>query len=250
MKALKLSLIGVAAYVAFAVLLIPADRLYGWFGDRQQVVKLYDISGTVWSGGARTALLGNQALRTVKWQVRPWSVVTGGLKIAWSFDNGDAWANGVASLNMNNTLGFKDTTAKLPISQLQPYLRLPVVLEGLISLDVDSLTYDPVTQWVTKAQGVVNWNEAGVAKVTDQPLGDFRLAVATESDQIKGQLQDGGGGPLAAAGLLEISPERKWSFDGELSLRDQSRRDLVNMLSLFGPADPQGRIKLKQSGVL
>lgn len=250
MKAVKLSLIGILAYVAFSVLLIPADRLYGWFGDRQQFVKLYGISGTVWSGSARAAQVGGQALRAVKWQVRPWSVVTGGLNIAWSFDNGDAWANGVASLNMNNTLGFKNTAAKIPVSQLQPHLRIPVVLEGMVSLDVGSLTYDPATQWVTKAEGVINWNEAGVAKVTDKPIGDFRLSVVTESDQIKGQLQDAGSGPLAATGLLEITPDRKWAFDGEISLRDQNRLDLVNVLSLFGRADPQGRMKLKQSGVL
>lgn len=247
-KGLAYAAIGFLAYIIFAVVLLPADRVYGWIGQSLGAVKLYDVSGTIWSGAARGALIDGRPLRSVKWQIRPWSVFLGKVQIGWSFDNGDSWGKGVAALGMNKMLGLQDVQAQIPVSQLQPMLRLPVQLEGVLAVDVDDLDYDPATQLVTQATGIVTWNDAGVAKVTDASLGTFRLTVTSEDDKILGQLQDGGEGPLSANGNLVLTPDRKWSFQGEVALRDPQRRDVANVLNLLGRPNAEGKIPLQQTG--
>lgn len=249
-KALAFGGVGFLAYLAFAVVLLPADRVYGWLGQSQTAVKLYDISGTFWSGAARGALIDGRSLRSVTWQVRPWSVFLGKVQIAWAFDNGDAFGKGVAALGMNKTLGLSNVQAQIPVSELQPLLRLPVQLEGVLNVDVEDLDYDPATQRVSEATGVVAWNNAGVAKVTDTPLGTFRLTVTSDEGKILGQLQDVGEGPLSAAGNLVLTPDRQWSFQGEVGLRDPQRRDVANVLNLLGRPNADGKIPLQQTGTL
>ncbi len=239
------------AYLVFLVASFPADRVYAYMKDSLEKTTLYGITGTVWSGAAKAAESDGRVFRTVRWGVRPWSVVLGRVDIRWSFDNGDAWGSGVAGLALDDTIKLRSLEALLPVSELQSFFpRLPAQLNGTLSIELDSAEYSPQEKRLSEAFGVVTWNNATVTVMEEASLGNFNMTLETNDDGITGTLTDEGDGPLSADGLLLLKPDNAYQFNATFAARDPQRRDLVQGLRLLGRPDAQGAVKVDYSGKL
>src|SRR5689334_9572183 len=67
--------IGIGAYIAFALSSFPAGTAYSWFAPAG--LQLQGLEGTLWSGRAAAASIGELSLHDIRWSVHAWQLLLG-----------------------------------------------------------------------------------------------------------------------------------------------------------------------------
>jgi hypothetical protein len=125
--------------------------------------------------------------------------------------------------------------------------KLPLGLQGAVGLNLAQLEIDD--QMLTEAEGTIAWQSAAFSFPSQVNLGDLKLTLATQNDQIKATLVDGGG-PLQAEGLLTIKQDGKYKFTGTFAARDKTQTALSQNLRLLGRSGADGKVKVNKSGAV
>lgn len=240
---------GAVLYFAFLVITFPAERAYVLMKSKLTGITLYNVSGSVWSGNASAAQLGQKLFQSITWDIKPWSVLLGRLDIGWSFDNGEAKGHGVAGLSPSGNISFRNVTALLPIKELRPWLmRIPAPLEGSVVIELDDALTESKAKRLTEANGKLVWKAASIAVGAGIPLGDFQMMLNTGDEGIKGVVKDLGG-PIQAQATLLLK-DGILQLSGTLVSRDTRRTDITQGLSLLGRPGPDGRFSINYKGAL
>ena len=251
---LPLVVFGLLVYLVALVLTFPAERAYShWQASEtaNKAVALSGISGSVWSGKAGVALIQGQQLKDVEWTLRPWSLLFGQVGLSWRFQlpesEGEAgYAQAETALGLDGSVSFEQLEARLPAAWVAAAANAAVVRpSGSVSVNLEQLRWDG--QSLVSADGRVAWHGAGVDIFKPVMLGDLALSLETTDEAVKGVVSDGGG-PLSLDGLLTLTPDGQYAFNGSLAARNAP--DLENALRSMGRAGADGRIKLKRSGSL
>lgn len=247
---LPLVVFGLLVYLAALIFTFPAERAYAHWQASEQANKsfaLSGISGSVWSGKASMALIQGQPLKDVKWTLHPSSLLFGQVGLSWRFqlpENGYAQAE--TAFGLDSSVSFEQLEARLPASWVAAVANAAVVRpSGDLSANLTQLTWDG--QSLSSAEGRVAWHGAGVNIFKPVALGDLALSLETTDDAVKGVVSDGGG-PLSLDGLLTLSPDGQYAFNGSLAARNAP--DLEAALRSMGRTGTDGRIQLKRSGSL
>lgn len=257
---LPLVVFGLLVYLVALVLTFPAERAYAHWQSSAQANKsiaLSGISGSVWSGKAGMALIQGQQLKDVEWSLRPWSLLFGQVGLSWRFQlpaedgqavegGGGGYAQAETGLGLDGSVSLEQLEARLPAQWVAAVAKAAVVRpSGVVSVNLKQLRWDG--QSLVSAEGRVAWHGAGVNIFKPVALGDLALSLETTDEAVKGVLSDGGG-PLSLDGLLTLSPDGKYEFNGSFAARNSP--DLENALRSMGRAGADGRIKLKRAGSL
>jgi general secretion pathway protein N len=270
---LPLVVFGLLVYLVSLVLSFPAERAYlhlkaHWPGSEStnKAIALSGISGSVWSGKARMALVQGQPLKDVEWTLHPWSLLFGQVGVSWRFQlpesdgegghkanvpGGDSesalgYAQATTALGLDGSIRFEQLEARLPAQLVAALANAAVVRpSGAVSVNLKQLRWDG--QSLVAAEGRVAWHGAGVNIFKPVALGDLSLSLETADNAVKGVVADGGG-PLSLDGLLTLAPDGTYEFNGSLAARNSP--DLDAALRSMGRAGADGRIKLKRSGSL
>ena len=251
---LPLVVFGLLVYLVALVLTFPAERAYAHWkasGHASRTVALSGISGSVWSGKAGMALIQGQSLENVEWTLRPWSLLFGQVGLKWRFQLPEAqgeggYGQGTTALGLDGSVNVEQLEARLPASWLAAVANAAVVRpSGLVSANLTEIRWDGKS--LTSAEGRVTWQGAGVNIFKPVELGDLALSLETADGAVKGVVSDGGG-PLSLDGLLTLTPDGKYTFNGSLAARNAP--ELENALRSMGRPGADGRIKLNRAGTL
>jgi len=251
-KGVAYVVVGLLAYIAFIVVMFPADRAYSYIKDTIPAATLYGITGTLWSGQAKAIKVDDNIYRSFQWKIKPWSVILGRIDVWWSFDNGDEWANGTAGFNLNEEVLLSNVEAQFPTSKINELIpTLPVELLGVLSVELDDALFDIVAMRFMEVYGTLTWNNANLPVISKAPLGNFSLHIETNEEfAITGLLEDNGEGPLSANGELQLNPDDSYQFNATFSPRDPKQTDLARGLRWLGRPDAQGQVSVNYSGTL
>lgn len=268
---LPIVVFGLLVYLIALVLSFPAERAYShWQASDQAspMFKLANISGSVWSGKAGVAMIQGQPLENVEWSLRPWSLLFGEVGLSWRFQlpagNEDkvlghkvnapfggregalGYGQGTMALGLDGSIAFSSLEARLPASLIAKLANASALRPtGAVSLNLRDVVWDG--QSLLSVDGRVVWHGAGISLLKPLSLGDQSLTLETVDDAVKGVLSDGGG-PLSLDGLLTLTPEGQYDFNGSLAARNAP--DLERALRSLGRPGADGKIKLKRSGSL
>lgn len=253
---LPLVVFGLLVYLVALVLTFPAERAYShWQASEyaNKAVALSGISGSVWSGKAALAMVQGQPLEGVEWTLRPWSLLFGQVGLSWRFrlpetqeKGAQGYGRGTTALGLDGSVAFDSLEARLPAGMIARAANAGALRPtGSVNLNLHDVLWDG--KGLRSATGRVVWSDAGISLLKPVALGDQSITLETADDVVKGVLSDGGG-PLSLDGLLTLSPDGKYTFNGSLSARNAP--DLENALRSMGRAGADGRIKLKRSGTL
>lgn len=243
-------LIGLLAYVVFLLVQFPADRAYAWWkagpGAQQKVV-LSGLSGSVWRGSAKQALIDGQRLQGLEWHFKPWTVLFGKLELDYEVRLDDGFIRGAVAADPQGAVAFEALEAKLPLAQLS----LPAIAAlrpaGVVNLNLRDVDWNGET--LLSAQGRVVWSNAGISLLQPLQFGDLALTLETRDDGVVGELSDAGG-PLQAEGLLTLKADGSYQFTGSFAAREGARSPLGQALSALGRPGADGRIPVNRSGRL
>ena len=245
--------LGLAAFLAFAIVTFPASLAHRWFAPDE--LALTSVRGTIWRGSAAHGAVSGIPFSDLSWRLNPVSLLTGKVDLIvdeLSIGGGSVRAHVTASRSSTN-IRIVDLFMNLqPLTQALPQL-------GDIRGQVSSreLLLELANGWPVSAEGEVR--VAGLAVPPLIPingvdrvlLGNFRAVLsAAEAPVIATQVVDEGG-PIELVGMLRLTPERAYELAAKIRPRAEASNVLVQGIELVsGQPDAEGRRDFRQSGTL
>lgn len=239
---------GLSGLLLFLVAYIPAPLLYHWSRDGMDPqIQVYGVSGNLWQGQAASINLSGIRLQTVRWQLRPLSLLILRVSHRVTAQTEGGELDAVISRTLLGTLRIGALKGSLPIEQLGPSLQLPILpVSGRMQLDLAHLKLRngrPV-----QAEGVVMF-ESLVFSFTSPPaaLGNFRGELSTVDEVIKLAIASETG-EVEATGFAEIKPEGQYMLDLKLRPRATASAAASSLLQSLGQPDAEGWYLLRRNG--
>ena len=240
MNTRSIVVVGVLAYAAFLVVLVPAS----FVADRitaatQRHVAIADAGGTLWNGAARirfTVAGGWLDLDSLEWHFVPARLLAGRL----AFD-AKASAPGLeASAQIGRGLGdweLRNGAASASVASLATLA--PVAAqwrpEGRLAATIPSWRWNDRS---ARGEATVEWRDAAVSLSEVKPLGTYRVVATGNGETAQLALS-------TIAGALQVSGKGS-AGPAELRLSGEARSDpamakaLEPLLDLMGPRRPDG----------
>ena len=249
-RALGYGLLGLAAFLLFLLLRVPANLVTGQVGTRLSDFSVQDVEGTATEGTMLGARWRGARIERLTWRWRPLALLTGRLEFSLQVDDPEIKLTGNAALGLNRKVRFRDLTGRLPLARLGSLTgAASPPLQGIAEFTLRELDVNAAGRPLA-AYGVVQL--LNLRTTLGQPLnvGDFVVQLdSAGAEGIQGTIKDDKG-PLALAGTLSLSPDGRYRFDGQAGIRDAGNQALRQALNLLGPPGGDGRWTLKFSGVL
>lgn len=263
---LKWAVLALLAYAVMLLLTFPAERAYNTLQQGEPSGQaaipgliLSRFHGSAWCGSAEQGTIHGQQVAAVSWQVRPWTLLFGGVGLSWQLNTpataaGSGQESGIVrgeSLwNLDGSLEIPALEARLPVNQLAEALGMASLRPvGVMAIDLDHLSL--LGTELKSINGTIVWQQAGIELMKPLQLGDLRLSLETRTDGILGIISDGGG-PLALEGTLQLQPDGRYQFKATAQARgnDDNARQLSAYLNSLGPRGPDGKIRITRTGRL
>lgn len=235
-------LLATLVYLALLLAWVPASLL-AWALPQltRQTVWLEQAQGSVWHGQAtglrvQTAAGPGLQLGRVNWQFRPLDLFGGRLGYRLELAGAGIDAQGV--LRTGGQGGeIRDIRAELPagmLGQFSPDLGLWQP-GGRLVFEASKLAF---RREGVEGQATLRWLDAVSGRVR-QPLGSYRADLEGAENGLKFRLSTETG-PLLLLGSGSWERQRGVVFNGVARTDPGSRTELDGLLSLIGPAQPNG----------
>lgn len=212
----KYILIGVLAFLVFAVVLMPASvaRLAV---NRVDGLAMRAVGGTLWDGQANLAYRG-EGMGTLEWTFVPLGVLDGEVRLRWRLKDADVDLSGIAAqgfdralLNASGHVGAKVVNRVLG--------RYDIVIDG----DFEATDLAVVSDGSARASGVIAWSGGRTFyRLSGQNYDTALPAMVAEVRTVDGEhtldatLADSSAAPLIQArlkpsGWIEIGLTRRFA---------------------------------------
>lgn len=250
---LRYSLVGLACYLAFLVVLFPAAQAYRFAAEPLQKalpqLELGGLEGSVWNGRVDALVYRKAWLGEVHWQLSPLSLLLGKAQLKTLLQSREGYLQSRIRTPLGGgDIEMAEIEGRLPINELTRFVPyLPVVLGGLVSFDLPGLALSAEGRLLA-AEGTVIWNQAAVRAPQALDFGDLQLVLHTEEQgRIVGEISDRGG-PLKVEGTLELEPDGRYRVEAGVVAAADAPAPLKQSLGLLGRPDAQGRYRLNYNG--
>ena len=245
---LKYLALGLVAYLIFLIVSFPASQAYflveNTLNEKKIPIKMYTISGSVWSGKVSRVTYNGKPFNNLVWEVLPWRIFTGQLAVAVKYNNRDSSAQFVAVRNLMGSTSLRNVRANMSAQEILSLAQIPAVkLGGHFTLNLAQLNLDSV-------KGRLVWSGAESMFPQKLVLGDLFADMSTANDgTINVKLGDGGG-PLQLSGKLTLTPDGRYDLSTQMSSREGRQSFLGQSLGFVGRYNRQGKVEFKRSGKL
>ena len=248
-KLIAVALIGFLVMV-LAFYTLPARIAWRLIQHSVPNVQLVGLHGTLWNGNADSVLVLNQAVGKLAWQIPPTSVLRLSPKVQLKLDGATVQLQGIAQQFGSNWV-LSALTASADASWLAPALGIPAVIPtGKLALNFSDLRLDQRGLPI-RAQGNVQWLNAGVTGLAQADFGSFDVSIKNDvSGAITGAISSIGSAALDISGGFTLQGE---NYQAEITLRQTvSNPNMARALSLIGQpiAGSAGARLLKINGTL
>ena len=246
---LKLTLLGVTAFIATLIATFPAVQAWQLLAPRLSLPATpYQLSGTIWSGHAGTLLYRSRDMGALQWQLAALPLLTGRVALQWALQQPDGNLSGGVSVN-GNDITLRDVSGRLPASQLMLFNQgLPIAVDGELSLNFASVQLPDKAAPII--DGTMVWNRALLVAGQAMPLGDLKLTLQPGAQGgSEGRISDAGG-PLEISGTVTLDNNRRYRIDAHLRARPSADGGLTKALGMLGRPDARGFVRLQYQGLL
>jgi len=248
---LKLVLTGFVTYLFFLLATVPAGFVYGQWkqnlgGDRVPVT-LSNIDGSVWSGSVGKAVVKGSTFEHINWDVSILTLLLGIMEVDFDLTVTDGFAKGTFGHSIFGSTYLNNIDAWIPLAQIENLINVGALRpSGALDVKLSNVKIDDSA--IVSARGDVAWHGAAMTLFKPIALGDIQFAFEPYENGVKGVMKDQGG-PLRADGILQLNPDKSYTFDGELGARG-TQPDLHAALTTMGRFDRDGKVKVSLKGNL
>lgn len=239
---------GLAGFVLFLLLAIPAPLIYQWSRDDLGAgVHAFGLEGSLWRGRAASVTAGGLHFEDVEWRMRPASLLVLRLSHHVLARTGAGELQAVVSKNLfGSTLRISTLSGNLPIEQAGPAIGLPLLpFNGRLLVNLDRL--DLLQGKPTRAQGTVGAEALSFTfSSPPAPLGNFYVLLETRDDTIHASITSEGG-TVEARGAGS-SAEEGYQLDLQVRPRATAPANVVSLLQSLGQPDAEGWRRIQRKG--
>jgi general secretion pathway protein N len=247
-KAWPLLTLGIAAYVAFAVVTLPAGVVLPRL--ESSGISTDGVSGTIWKGHAQVLRVSGAQLGSVRWDLHTLALFTGRLVADLELKRTDGFAKTLLAMTPSGRLTFDDLTASLPLSILPPNANR-AGYTGTLNLKFAALMIED--SWPARADGSLEMIDLTGPAQRPANLGSFKVVFppdAAAGDTLAGALTDLGG-PVELKGTVQLKKAgRSYIIEGLIKTRGDAPQNLAKALEYLGPPDAEGRRPFSIAGTL
>lgn len=242
----KKLLLGLAALLVALALLVwfaPARWVAPMVETRLHGTQLREVSGSVWDGRVGELVLADgTVLGRLDWQLSR-RALFGQVRLHAAIDGPAIRGHGDFARDGDDAR-WRGVQLHVALDALPHPPTTPWgVPRGELVLDLAQLKV--LKGWPDSVSGRLRWPRAAMQTAQDTvALGDLLAELSGSHGVIRVDLHDGGSGPLALAGVVQLSPIG-WRLDARLSARDHEPA-LQRWLARLGPLDAQGVVHLQR----
>lgn len=244
---LKLSLLGVASYLVFLVLLTPVAKVFPWLQPHFEDIELYGAQGSVWFGQA--ALIESDLLRLqdVHWNWQPGALLTGHLEFSLQANlDGQAVQTHIGTSLLGNQY-LSHVQGLVSADELLYWLDIRgAELQGMLDLQLDHV------QWgagqIPLISGRIRWSPATLMQPISLSLGVVDIQMQPSEDGSAGTLE-AKEGVLQAIGELALSSDGVYRINADIKKNGTVPQAVSGFLDTFTESS-NGVYKLEWSDSL
>jgi general secretion pathway protein N len=240
---------GLASFGLSLLLLVPATILAPLLQKAGAMTS--GVSGTIWSGEARTLTAGPLRFDQLRWQFEAWRLLRGELGAHIEAQLPDGFLSGHVSRSLGGRVALHDVEAATPLGALSPGM---ATMTGNSQLSIRMQELAWLDGWVETAIGTIQLSEVVLpipVLAGRTPPGNYVLSFDSESlavgAPLTGKVNDGGG-PLEINGLLNLTPPRNYELSATVKARDSAPTELVSILQSAGPLAAGGGREFSLAG--
>lgn len=239
--------LGVLAYLAFAIVTLPASVVI----PRVQPagVVLAGLDGTVWNGSAQVLQLGGSHIGSVGWNVHVLPLFALRAAADINLKRTDGFAQGTVSVSRQR-VQLANFAASFPISAIPAHLA-PGGWTGSLNARISELTF--LEGWPVSATGTIDLVDLTGPARRPANLGTFQVKLPVETNEpntLVGSVNDIEG-PLQIAGKVHLkSTDRSYLLEGLIAAKPDAPAEYSRGLEYLGPPDAQGRRPFSVSGTM
>ena len=249
MRALRLVLLGLAAFLVGLVALFPAapvvDRLRPELGP----VALEGVSGRAFSGAVARARSTDDLLplefSNVTWRLAP-TALPGGGGARVGFEGYGGRGDGLVRRTWGGDVLVEDFRMDARAEALEPLLPAPIAeFDGRLDVELDELAL--VDGLLARVDGTFRWTDAVLERPAGVRFGDVAVTVAPAGDVHEGSIA-ASGGDVDASGTFTLAPNGDYTLDVLATPTASAPPAVLDALGRAARPDAQGRYPIRQSG--
>lgn len=247
MKLRWLVALGAVAYLAFAIVTLPASVLLDRFRDAG--VTAAGVEGTAWKGRAQLLQIQGVNVGSVDWDLHALALLALKVRADVKVTRSEGFLQSQVDMG-SGPIRFSNLSASVPLSALSGVA--PQGWNGTVNMKFSELVLD--AGWPVVANGTAEILNLASSSQRSPLSGSYKLTFPAPhsrpaDDLLVGALNDLGG-PLAISGTVELRRNRSYLLNGLVSARPEAPQNLANQLQILGPADAQGRRPFTLEGTL
>jgi general secretion pathway protein N len=250
MKTKTILISAISSYFLFLVFLIPAANIIPLFNTPSSGVKLYGISGSLWTGRIDQVMIKKQRVQSVNWSLNLLAILTANLSADLEADfQGQPVSTQLSYSLISNTATLSNLHSSVNASDLNKILNIPFgQLSGIIKIDFDNVQLN--TGKLPLVNGQVKWNNAKLTLGNTTSFGQLLLTLnSNEAGDLLGVLSNTQG-ELSIAGDIKVLANQKYTLNIKLTPRANASNELKNILSLIAPRKVKSSHIIQRSGYL
>lgn len=241
-----LVVLGVGAFLIFALVTLPAGIVLSWFGSSG--IYAGGVSGSIWNGRAQVLQIRGANIGGVEWKLHALPLFTAHISADVKVTRIDGFAQTHLKVSPTGTITLQDLSASLPLSAL-PANAIPGGWTGTLNGRFAQLSLKD--GWPTEVNGTLDVVDLNGPARRPAKAGSYRVLfdpAAQSADVLQGAISDAGDGPLQVAGTIQLKPDRSYALSTQIAARPDAPRNLVQALEFLNPPDAQGRREFNSEG--
>ncbi len=264
MKRRHYALIAGLVYVSALIVTVPAELAYRWgvvwAPSIARTLALDGLDGTLWHGHADRLRLGDGiAVQALDWRLRPFDLLRGTIGLAVEGHWQELALSSVVQTPLSSPvpegrIALRKVRATAALDRPPLAGRLPIQASGHLRIALEEAVVAPMRRPlpIERVTGRITLEGLSIEQAGAGSLGGIELRLeSSEAGRITGRFKDDGTGPLALEGEIRIHEDGdRYTLEATAGLRDPNRRDIAQVLRLFGTPGPDGRLRIEHQGRL
>ncbi len=242
-------LTGIIAYLVFLITTIPAAPVIGMLEDSLPVT-LNNVSGTLWSGEARTVNTNQDiTLKNVQWSFLPWRLLLASVAINVNAEFNNKPVHTRLSTGISGNLSVDDLNMKLDASEIASLVSLPLgELSGVFHLRINNAYIEQGS--VPRVDGTINWNQASITIAETADLGNVSVLIHENDESPLTASISNKGGHLSLNGNFTTSAQGDYSLQLSMKPNASASSNLSSSIAMFAKKQRNGEFILNNKGNL
>lgn len=238
-----LTLVGLVVFAIVIAATLPASLLV----DRLPPdLAVEGVAGTVWNGSADAIRLRGAPLGALGWHAEPMALLRGELAYRIEVTRPDGYLHGRIAATLGGALEGDALQLLLPVTALHPE-HGPQAWDGRLSGNIEHVRLE--RGWPVALIGAFRIAALRLPGST-LAIGDYAIEFdgrANTPSQLVGRVRDLDA-PLLVRGQLQISHERAYKLEGEVTPRAGASPDVSRAVEFLGTPDASGRRSFEITG--